>query len=398
MAVSNINYSIGGKGVAVSGILDTQLLEFNASSNSFVPGSQATGAQTGISNLFTATQQVQSNMQTVASFSTTQKLVEMAASSNVDSLHFGGALNFYGANAPAVDHKAWNMGVDTAAATPFRDFFLARVKSDGTVTDWFYISYDNGNGAPATGNGVVPPRANFAFSVSGSDADPTQGGVAIRVATTLTTGVPFSLYDSATSNNAVWFDKSYHLNVDGTIVTQLVLQNNAGTYPKSILVLKDVGGSVSYGFKINSDASATWTNVGLGSDIYNLSSNGALFFTQGVGYPKRSMAFQDVAANATHGFNFNSDGSVTFLYITGAKNFYRAFGDGSFQFQATALGFFSKTAIAQPSAVGAALGYAAGATVATFHSDDTYTGNVGATAYTINGIVAALKNLGLIAS
>jgi hypothetical protein len=62
------------------------------------------------------------------------------------------------------------------------------------------------------------------------------------------------------------------------------------------------------------------------------------------------------------------------------------------------LGFYGATAIVRPSAVGAATGYAAGTTAVTFHSDDTYTGNVGATAYTLNGIVAALKNLGLIAS
>lgn len=60
------------------------------------------------------------------------------------------------------------------------------------------------------------------------------------------------------------------------------------------------------------------------------------------------------------------------------------------------LGFYNVTAIAQPSAAGSATGYTAGATAATFHSDDTYTGNTGSTGYTINGIVAALKNLGLI--
>lgn len=52
----------------------------------------------------------------------------------------------------------------------------------------------------------------------------------------------------------------------------------------------------------------------------------------------------------------------------------------------------------QQAAVGAAAGYTAGATVATFHSDDTYTGNTGTTGYTINGIVLALKNQGLLAT
>lgn len=62
------------------------------------------------------------------------------------------------------------------------------------------------------------------------------------------------------------------------------------------------------------------------------------------------------------------------------------------------VGFYGATPVVQASAVGASTGYSAGTTTATFHSDDKYTGNVGTTAYTINGIVAALKNLGLIKS
>lgn len=62
------------------------------------------------------------------------------------------------------------------------------------------------------------------------------------------------------------------------------------------------------------------------------------------------------------------------------------------------LSFYGATPIVQPNTVGTSTGYTAGSTTGTFHTDDKYTGNVGTTAYTVNGIVAALKNLGLIAS
>lgn len=62
------------------------------------------------------------------------------------------------------------------------------------------------------------------------------------------------------------------------------------------------------------------------------------------------------------------------------------------------IGFFNATPVTQQSAVGTATGYSAGTTAGTFHTDDKYTGNVGTTAYTINGIVAALKNYGFLAS
>jgi hypothetical protein len=65
--------------------------------------------------------------------------------------------------------------------------------------------------------------------------------------------------------------------------------------------------------------------------------------------------------------------------------------------QANTLSFFNgSAAVGQQSASGTATGYTAGATGATFHSDDTYTGNTGTTAYTINGVIAALKNYGLL--
>jgi hypothetical protein len=60
------------------------------------------------------------------------------------------------------------------------------------------------------------------------------------------------------------------------------------------------------------------------------------------------------------------------------------------------VGFFNTSPAAQQGTTGSAIGYTTGSTTATFHSDDTYTGNTGTTAYTINGIVAALKTYGLL--
>lgn len=60
------------------------------------------------------------------------------------------------------------------------------------------------------------------------------------------------------------------------------------------------------------------------------------------------------------------------------------------------LGFFNATPIVQPTAAGAS-GYAAvGGT--NVNSNDTFTGGVGSTAYTVGDIVAIMKNLGLMAA
>jgi hypothetical protein len=61
------------------------------------------------------------------------------------------------------------------------------------------------------------------------------------------------------------------------------------------------------------------------------------------------------------------------------------------------LGFFNATPIAQPSSTGQTAGFTAG-TGTSVNDDSTFTGGVGATAYTIGDIVKHLKNLGLIAS
>ena len=63
------------------------------------------------------------------------------------------------------------------------------------------------------------------------------------------------------------------------------------------------------------------------------------------------------------------------------------------------LGFWNATPVAQQSSTGtAATGFTANGPTNTVHADSTFTGNVGATAYTISDIVKHLKTIGLIAS
>ena len=63
------------------------------------------------------------------------------------------------------------------------------------------------------------------------------------------------------------------------------------------------------------------------------------------------------------------------------------------------LGFWNATPVAQQSSTGTnATGFTANGPGNTVHADSTFTGNVGATAYTISDIVKHLKTIGLIAS
>jgi len=61
------------------------------------------------------------------------------------------------------------------------------------------------------------------------------------------------------------------------------------------------------------------------------------------------------------------------------------------------LGFFNATPVVQQSTTGTTTGFTAGSGTAA-KDDSTYTGNSGATAYTVGDIVLALKNLGFLAA
>lgn len=114
--------------------------------------------------------------------------------------------------------------------------------------------------------------------------------------------------------------------------------------------------------------------------VANSAGAGALAIATGGAFLTDSVVGDTVLTTFTAAKSVRIGGSSTVINVT----------------RANLLGFYGVAAVAQPSAVGTAAGYTAGATVGTFHTDDTYSGNTGATSYTINGIVAALKGLGLI--
>ncbi len=60
------------------------------------------------------------------------------------------------------------------------------------------------------------------------------------------------------------------------------------------------------------------------------------------------------------------------------------------------LGFFTATPVAQPSGTGETTGFTAGAGTGV-NDDSTFTGNIGSTAYRVNDVVKALKQLGVLA-
>ncbi|HEX8101852.1 MAG TPA: hypothetical protein VF533_04530 [Solirubrobacteraceae bacterium] len=117
---------------------------------------------------------------------------------NAPEMHFEGA------------NGTWYMGIDVAnQANPAADFFIAKVTDGGkTVNDTVYIAH-NGASPPTMGVGVTPPDKRYTLQVSGSDVDPTVGGLSIRVPPTSTANA-FSVRDSngtdrVSIDQAFWF-------------------------------------------------------------------------------------------------------------------------------------------------------------------------------------------------
>ena len=92
------------------------------------------------------------------------------------------------------------------------------------------------------------------------------------------------------------------------------------------------------------------------------------------------------------------DATFTILCQTGQGAELTASTGTKVSWNQTGVSFYGETAVAQPSSVGEAAGYTAGAGSNMARDTSTFTGNSGSTAYTIGDIVKHLKALGLIAA
>jgi hypothetical protein len=105
------------------------------------------------------------------------------------------------------------------------------------------------------------------------------------------------------------------------------------------------------------------------------------------------------AGRTTLGVGTGDSPTFAGLTIADAGNIVLATGTGTKIGTATTqkLGFYNAAPVAQYSTVGTTTGFTAGLGLAVL-ADSTFTGNTGATAYTIGDVVRALKTLGLLAS
>lgn len=127
------------------------------------------------------------------------------------------------------------------------------------------------------------------------------------------------------------------------------------------------------------------------TDVFRLSYDGSNYMTATV---SSSGLVNLNAFGSSAAFYFNDH-----IYMLDGKDFSFGGTTGTKIGQGTSekLSFWGQTPIARPSSTGETTGFTAGAGSAV-DSAATFTGNVGATAYTLNDIVKHLKNIGLIAS
>jgi hypothetical protein len=301
-------------------------------------GALGTFAQSAAPNVFTQQQTIRSGSSLLTTDEGGRPLIGLAATSTGQNAN-AASINLYGANALGTGGLAWQVGVDTAQAVPYQSFFVA-LAVGSSVYDQIMLTPAGSNGSCNIGLGATPPHTSHKVTISGEDANPSQGGLRIRIGPTQT-GHPFSLFDSA-GTERLWFDGNAVLHGNSPI-NGAALDIRSPTNTRAIVVSDPTGASYSFGFLLDAGGYFKLRNVGIGVDIF-----------------------------------------------TGRNT--------SFQVNAPRLAFYGQPPVAQPTGAGITSGFTPDRGSPAMSSGSTSTGGLGSTPYTFGDIVLALKQLGAIAS
>lgn len=278
----------------------------------------------------------------------------------------GGVIDFFGANGGGPNGQCWSMGIDTSGAIPHRDFFVAKVFSDGTEGDseGFYISYGGGlvTNPSSFGIGLAQPgdaAGSYRLKVYGSTNVNTQGGV--QIIGTSPTAFPLAITDAGPTNR-LWVDP----NSGNSGTWTLKVAGDTGNAANAIQVV-DVNTPTTVAFQVTTKGNVTMKNAG------------ANVVTLAIQNSSQTNSFQTAA---TGEFQIgNSLGTVITVGNSGVSW--------------AALGFFGGAGVVKQTAHATTSGFTAGSGTA-MNSASTSTGGSGATAYTFGDVVLALKNYGLL--
>lgn len=295
------------------------------------------------------------------------------------------------------------LGTSTRRATA--GYFEGRKDNDGGLIGSVEIRTNNQNpGADANDAAYVNNGASNVFGLLMSALSGT------NATHTLAAGMQFTSADSGTTKWGVGIGFTTNavltndIRSDSAATTAILLN---GSYSSAAIAIPQAsnvitGPVVIGGTAVQNPNAFFEIQTPSGAALDPAVVIGRTDTTQKIGFYLRNSSGSynwGVCGGAGDFFAGTAAGDAVLVVRTGTKSYHIGGGTKVVTVtNANTLGFFATTPVAKQSGVGTATGYAAGATVATFHSDDTYTGNTGATAYTINGIVAALKNYGLLAA
>lgn len=190
---------------------------------------------------------------------------------------------------------------------------------------------------------------------------------------------------------------------------KITLDAPAGLAANYTFLLPGTGGSNGQVLTTNGSGTTTWTTNGAGTvtsvggtgTVSGLSLSGTVTSSGSLtlGGTLDLSAPPAIGGGTPAAGTFSTLTANTSLTMADAANIIVNATTGTKIGTATTqkLAFYNSTPVAQPATTGTVTGFTAGSGTAA-KDDSTYTGNTGATAYTVGDIVKALKDLGLLAA